>query len=117
MNNVTMASDQKVIYLFIPRGVGKKVGEALIAEHNLATWYVSYARGKTLTRQVVRHGVGEWIRKEILTVMVPADRADEFFHFIYQKAEINRPHGGFMCMANAGTAIPFVMPDIDVAGV
>lgn len=39
---------------------------------------------------------GGTTEKEIMIVIVEADRADEIFEYIYHEAEINRPHGGLI---------------------
>ncbi len=45
-------------------------------------------------------GIGEQSEREILTVVVPEERGDEIFEYIFNVAGINKPHGGFIYMSS-----------------
>ena len=73
-----------------------KVVEQLFNEHGIDRVNVNHARGVGKITPHRHRGIDETSEKEILTVVVEADRADELFEYIYFEAEINRPHGGLI---------------------
>ncbi len=56
--------------------------------------------------------VGDESEREILTVMVKENEADEIFEFIHEQAEIDRPHGGIIYQQALHQSTEFVLPDI-----
>ena len=86
----------KLITALLPKGRAMKVVEQLFHEHGITRVNVNHARGVGKITPQRHRGIEETTEKEIMTVIVEADRADEIFEYIYNEAEINRPHGGLM---------------------
>ncbi len=70
----------------------------------------NHARGSGRFTPLAYRGVGEQTEKEILSVVVDEDRADEVFSFIFYNAEINRPHGGLLFQSALTTATSYQLP-------
>lgn len=101
---------QKLITCLIPKEHSKalEVAKALHDEKGINSTSVSSGRGSGLARLTY----GAWVEVDILTVIVSASQADEVFAFILDKADINRPHGGFVYQGELTKVTPFTLPDI-----
>ena len=55
---------------------------------------------------------GDWIEVDVFDVIVDAERADEIFSFIYEKAGIGEGTHGFMVQSNLARATKFSLPDL-----
>ncbi|MDQ7005009.1 MAG: hypothetical protein Q9N67_08890 [Ghiorsea sp.] len=53
--------------------------------------------GRSSTAQSMK-GLGQQVEKLIFSVLVPTQKADELFDFIYHAAGLHRPHGGIIYM-------------------
>ena len=73
---------------------------------------ITSARGIGKITPLKYRGVGGQTEKEVLDVLVDAERAEEIFEFIYFEAQIDRPHGGLMYMGALHQATSFVLPDL-----
>ena len=76
------------------------------------TTNINNARGVGKITPLAYRGIAGQSEKEILSVVVAADSADEIFEFIYHAADINRPHGGIMYMHALMLATDYLMPDV-----
>ena len=47
----------------------------------------------------------------LLTVVVPEERADEIFDFVFERAEVNQPMGGIVFMGSLDGATAFLLPE------
>jgi len=103
---------RKVITCILPKGKAMPVVRLLASEKGLTTADVHYARGMGRITPLRHRGIGETSEKEVLTVSVPDADAEELFGYIYEAAEINRPHGGLMYMHALQIATPFMLPDL-----
>ncbi len=86
--------------------------EKLFNEHGINRANVNHARGVgkiTPKRHRSREDSSE---KDILTVIVEADRADEIFEYIYFEAELNRPHGGLMFQQPVLDTTLYTLPEL-----
>ena len=54
----------------------------------------------------------EQSEKEILTVVVENNAAEELFDYIYFKAKIDRPHGGIMFIHPLQASTLYELPDL-----
>ena len=89
-------------------GVIQKLKE----EKNIVTANMNFARGTgKLTPLKYRDNVVER-EKEILTVVVDEENGDEIFEYIYDTADINKPHGGVMYMHALASSSEYQLPDI-----
>lgn len=103
---------QKLITGMLPRGKSHEVIKKLKEEKNILTAYVNTARGMGKLTPGANRGVGEQTEKEILDVIVDEIIADEIFEYIYEVAEIDRPHGGIIYMTKVQQTTPYVLPDL-----
>ena len=103
---------QKVITCFLPKGRAMKVAKALTKKRRLTAVDIHYARGNGRLTPLRYRGIGETSEKEVLTVAVPTEQADDVFEYIYELAEINRPHGGLMYMHGLLAATPYTLPEL-----
>jgi hypothetical protein len=71
---------------------------------------VNTARGLGKLTPLAYRGVGEQSEKEILTVTVASEAADEIFGYIYDEAKIDRPHGGLIYMSSLDSVSPYSLP-------
>jgi nitrogen regulatory protein PII len=104
--------EQKIITCILPKGRANPVLKVLYKECGLTAVDIHYARGSGRITPLRYRGIGETSEKEILTVAVPADEADEMFEYIYELAEINQPHGGLMYMQALKTSTRYELPDL-----
>ena len=103
-------SRSKLITCDLPKGTGRGLVEKLKSECGLITSDMNFARG--MGKISSKRGRGEYVEKEIVTVMVPDDRADDIFSFIYHEAGVNKAHGGFMYMHALHKSVPYSLPDL-----
>ena len=61
-------------------------------------------RGRSLT--------SESSQREILSVVVPEARADALFAWLFEAADIDRPHGGILYMQTLAEATAYTLPDL-----
>lgn len=102
---------QKLITSIMPKGTARKVLVGLRREHGINTANVNMARGAGKYNPLLRRGVGEQTEKEMLTVVVPADQADEIFEYIYYLADIGEPHHGIIYQSDLICMSEYVMPE------
>jgi len=63
---------------------------------------------------LVKRGIGEETEKEMLPVVVPAEKAGEIFEYIYDLAEIGEPHHGLIFHSDLHCASQYEVPS-DIA--
>lgn len=104
-------TDQKLITCLLPKKKSKafEVAKMLHDEKGIETANVSSGRGTGLVKSI---SYGVWVEVDILTVIVSEGQAEEIFNFIFEKADINRPHGGFIFQGGLTQTTPFVLPDL-----
>ena len=71
---------------------------------------INHARGTGRLSPLSYRGIGEETEKEILSVVVDADQADELFIYIFNIAEIDRPHGGVIFQTALTIATHYEIP-------
>lgn len=106
----TLADKQKLIFCVLPKGVALGVARQLKEKHAIMTTNINNARGVGKLTPLSYRGLADQSEKEILSVTVAADRAEEIFEFIYHQANINRPHGGIMFMHKLIKSTAYVLP-------
>lgn len=107
---------QKLITCIFPKGVAHEMAEKLKDDHGLMTSDIKTARGVGKITPLAYRGLGAQSEKEILTVVVPSDNADEIFDYIYHEANVNRPHGGIMYIYSLNQATHFELPSLPEEG-
>jgi nitrogen regulatory protein PII len=103
--------NQKLITCILPKGICLDVVKSLKEEKDIVTANVNTARGVGKLTPLAYRGVGEQTEKEVLTVAVPGEDADEIFGFIYDEAKIDRPHGGLIYMSNLDYVSAYSLPE------
>lgn len=104
--------EQKVITCILPKGNAQAVLCSLVKNKGVNAVDIHFARGVGRITPLSHRGIGETSEKEILTVSIPAAQADELFEYIYDIANINRPHGGMMYMQALSMTSHFELPDL-----
>ena len=102
---------QKLITSIMPKGAGRKVLVGLRKDHGINTGNINMARGAGMYNPMARRGIGEQTEKEMLTVVVPEEKADEIFAYIYELAEIGEPHHGIIFQSDLLHASNYQVPD------
>jgi nitrogen regulatory protein PII len=109
--DVDAIKSSKLITAILPKGQSLPVIEQLKTEKGLTTASFNFARGVGRMTPAKFRGVGEQSEKEVLTVVVAQELADELFEFIFDRAEINRPHGGIIYMQPLIQSTRYTLPD------
>ncbi len=102
----------KLISAILPKGVALNVIRKLKEEKNINTVTLNYARGTgKLTAIKYKKSVVQR-EQEILTVVVEEERSEEIFEYIYEQADVNKPHGGLMYMHPLMQSTEYLLPDV-----
>jgi len=100
----------KVITCFLPAGKGHGVLERLHKEKGISSAFAYHARGAGLaTRRDKRRP--EYVEREMISALVPAERADEIFRFIFFASGIDQPHAGMVLMTTSACAETWCLPE------
>ena len=102
----------KLITCILPHGIALDVLHKLKDEKGIIEASVNTARGMGKLTPLAHRGVGEQTEKDIINVVVPSERADELFEYIFHEARIDRPHGGIIFMEALEQATQFVLPEV-----
>jgi hypothetical protein len=90
----------KIITAILPKGIALEVVGLLKNEKGIITANTVNARGIGKMMPLKYRGVGEQTEREVLTVVVPEERGEEIFEYMYFTAGINKPHGGIILMSS-----------------
>ena len=93
--------------------MGLPLVKLLKDETGISTANVSNRRG---TRASSNSDFGDWVEVDVLDVVVDAERVDEIFNFIYEKAGIGEGNHGFMVQSNLSRSTKFSLPDLPEEG-
>ncbi len=104
-------NNQKLITCILPKGICIDVIKSLKEEKGVITANVNTARGVGKLTPLAYRGVGEQSEKEILTVAVASEIADEVFEYIYDEVRIDRPHGGLIYMSSLDSVSAYSLPE------
>ena len=99
----------KLITSFLPKGKGLPLVKILKQETGLSTGNVSSSRG---TGTSGGNEFGDWVEADVLDVVVDAERADEIFNFIYEKAGLGEGNHVFMVQSSLTRSTKFSLPDL-----
>lgn len=83
----------KLIAAIIKHGKGVEVVDRLVQEKGIAECNVTSGRGRGAAH---RGNYGVWDEVDTIAAIVPAERADEIFEFIYEAGDVARPKGGIV---------------------
>jgi nitrogen regulatory protein PII len=105
----------KLITCILPPGIAVGVLENLRDEHGIQEGSVHGARGVGKLTPLAYRSLRTQTEKEVLKVVVPEDRADELFGWIFEQAQIDRPHGGIMYMSSLQRSSGCLLPELTPA--
>ncbi|GJM05586.1 MAG: hypothetical protein DHS20C09_15820 [marine bacterium B5-7] len=111
MENINLSSD-KLITCILPKGLALPILKKLKSEKDISRANLNSARGMGKITPLAYRGVGEQSEKDILNVVVTQNQADDIFYYIYEEADMNRPHGGIIYIRQLGSSTPFTLPDL-----
>lgn len=100
MTDSRHSSQYKTITCFLPVGRAQGVLERLRKEKGIPSAFSYHARGTGLaTRRDKSHP--EYVEREMITALVPFERADEIFRFVFFASGIDHAHAGMVLMTAA----------------
>ena len=103
---------QKLIFCILPKGVALSVEKNLKNDFGIVSSNVNNARGVGKITPLAYRGIAGQSEKEVLSIVVAEEQADEIFDYIYHSANINRPHGGIMYMHALQSSTEYRLPDV-----
>ena len=107
-----MAQEDRFLTVIVPQGKGAALLR-LLNERGVDRASLGTARAPLVaTTKVVgiSRTVHLSVEKDILTAVVPGERAEEVFGLVHEAAEIADEPGGFMFMGRVSKASPFSLP-------
>ncbi|MBI4966531.1 MAG: hypothetical protein HZC25_00295 [Rhodospirillales bacterium] len=99
----------RLITGFLPVAKASVVVQALRRELGITTAIQSTARGIGTAKHRV---LGVWDEIAMVSVTIPAEKADEVFAFIFERGEIDRPKGGLLIQQVVDHQTAYVLPDL-----
>lgn len=100
----------KVIHCLLPPGTAVQVMERLHLEKGVVSTFHHHARGGGISTRKGKESF-HFVEREIATVLVEQERADEIFEFLYRAAGLDQPHAGMVLMEKTLLAQPTVLPE------
>ena len=107
-------TNSKLITSFLPHGTGVPMIKLLKQETGICTANINSSRGTGSSGGT--SDFDKWVEVDVLDVVVNADRADEIFNFIYEKAGIAEGNHGFMIQQSLIQSTKFSLPDLPAEG-
>ncbi len=111
MPELRVTDSAKLITCFLPKGRARKLQIALIEQKDIHTGSFHGGRGVGRESKLSDRGIGEQLEREIFEVLVPAERAEELFEFMFFEADMDEAHGGMICIADVPRASIWESPD------
>ena len=104
-------SNQKIITCLLPKENSKAlhVAKLLHDEKGINSTSVNSGRGSRLAQSI---SLVAWVEVDVLTVIVSEEKSQDIFDYILEKADINRPHSGFIYQGDLLKVTPFSLPDL-----
>ncbi|MBN2301655.1 MAG: hypothetical protein JXN60_03965 [Lentisphaerae bacterium] len=106
-----MKTNKKIITCIVTTGNGIKLIKALHAKKIISTAF-HHARGSSIGDPVDRKGIPLQQEREIVTVIVPSEIADEIFEFLYDTVDMNRRNNGFIYMGSLNRCSAYQLLDL-----
>ncbi len=105
-----LLTDAKMITCILPAGKSASLMRTLKKEKGIITARVNHARGTGRLTPLAYRGIAGQTEKEIFSVLVDAEQADELFADIYHLAGIGEVHGGLMYQHGVPRASRYELP-------
>ncbi|MDX8390318.1 MAG: P-II family nitrogen regulator [Mariprofundaceae bacterium] len=109
---MNQANNHKMITCLVREGATESAMSILKDRYGITAANVHYARGIGKSSPLSKRGVGEQTEKAVMTVIVPADQADEVFEFLYYETGIDQPHGGLIYVVPIRKTTEYILPKI-----
>ncbi len=100
---MNLETNNKLITCLIPKGEGINTITALKEEKSVVSANVYGGRSSLFQQD------GKEIESETLAVVVPEERAEEIFEFLYEHLEIGTPHRGILFQTPLSNATHFTL--------
>lgn len=110
MTEIPSLLNFKVLTCFLPSGRGKEILAALRKQKGIPSAFVHHARGAGV-ESVRGNKAPLYVEREVITVLVPAERANEIFEFLYFTAGLDQPHAGMVLMEKAIRGVMCHLPE------
>ncbi|PIS20399.1 MAG: hypothetical protein COW19_07230 [Zetaproteobacteria bacterium CG12_big_fil_rev_8_21_14_0_65_55_1124] len=105
-------SKPKLITCILATGKAMSVIADLKSERGVTRATSHKARGIGRFAATSGKSLSQTSEKEIVNVVAEAGEADALFAWLYERVEIDTPHGGIMFMQKLESALPFLLPDL-----
>jgi len=102
---------KKMITCIVQVGVAKAAMKAVHEKFGLLQMQFNFARGIGKRTYLATQGWDEKAEKEILSITVVEDIADEVFEFLYYYTSIHLPHHGMIYMHSVHKATAYSLPE------
>jgi hypothetical protein len=102
----------KVIVCILPQGEALPIMDSMVKERGITRADVCFARGTGRLSPLRRQGIGQTSEKEIMTLLVPIDTAEEIFSALYHLTGMHDTPGYFMYMHSAHCTTSFKLPEV-----
>ncbi len=106
------SADTKLITCILPKGKALPLQQALVDEKDIHAGNFHFGRGVGRDSHIQDRGIGEQQERELLEVVVPADKADDVFEFMFLTADMDQPHGGMIYMTSMVRSTIWTPPEI-----
>lgn len=100
----------KVIHCFLPPGKANDLLLRLKNEMGIPSAIAHHARGGGLSNRKGKESF-LYTEMEVLTLMAPAEQADEIFTFVYKAAGLGKPRAGMVLMEKAQMGVSMTLPE------
>lgn len=105
---IPLLAGRKVLTCVMPKGYGLPLLRRLSDELGIVTASLHSARGLAGSDP---RGVFSRVEKDVLTLVLPEERADELFLWMHQAGEVGTQPGRFLYAAPLTGATSFSLPD------
>ncbi len=102
----------KLITCILPKGNARNMMATLKEQFGINTVNTHKARGVGKSAPLSQRGFGEQTEKEILSVVVTEEQAEEVFEYLYFESGISEPHGGLMYIGKLKSALLLALPEV-----
>ena len=102
----------KLITCILPKGMALPALEAVRERFEVTASNINNARGVGRPTPLRERGISVQSEKEILKFLVAQEIAEEAFEFVYFEAQVGRPHGGIIYMAELDRTTQFELPEL-----
>jgi hypothetical protein len=103
-----VSSPERLLSCLVPQGLGSDLRARIFSELRLTRVDLHSARGFMGSDP---GGLFNRVERDIVSVVVEAEQADEVFDWLYHEAEVGTKEGRFLYMTRLDRSTPFTLPD------